>query len=344
MGKAEETNILNVILVNYNQYRYTASCLDSIVHAILRCSSLVRVIVVDNSENRLDDYILKDWIERTNKSFENEPEEGKIVCAFTKNGSKSHPFYSYVGRECSSVLVIRQKHNKGFASANNFALSFLLDIDDWSHVWLLNNDTIIDQHAIHNLLSSLPVAETDRVGLWGTKLFNYGSFDVLQAIGGKYFPLIGSIKHIGANQFDSGQFDNISSYEKVVSYPIGASMIVSRKFIEEIGLLEEDYFLYFEELDWVLRGKKKGWRIAFLPFVKVQHIEGGSISGKSEGSSLLADKCNIVNRIKIALKFYPWTLPLAIGASIIMILNRLKKGRWERVWPLVKSAVLLKVN
>ncbi len=110
-------------------------------------------------------------------------------------------------------------------------------------------------------------------------------------------------------------------------------MFVSREFIEDVGLMDERYFLYFEDLDWSERAKRKGYELKYCWKSKVYHKEGGSIgsSSKGEKKSKLADYYGIRNRIIFTKKFYPqyqWSVYLSL---LGVILNRIKRKQFDRI-------------
>lgn len=114
-------------------------------------------------------------------------------------------------------------------------------------------------------------------------------------------------------------------------------MLVSRDFLREVGLLSEDYFLYFEELDWAVRAKGK-FELAYAPQSIVYHKEGGSAGARSTEAekSWVADYHFIRNRIVFTRKFLPAMLPTVYFALFIALLRRARRGRWDRVRMIAK--------
>ncbi|HIP33256.1 MAG TPA: hypothetical protein EYG89_00650 [Bacteroidia bacterium] len=115
-------------------------------------------------------------------------------------------------------------------------------------------------------------------------------------------------------------------------------MLVSKGFIKEVGLMCEDYFLYFEELDWAIRGKKKGYQLGYCWESKVYHKEGGSIgsSSKGEEKSEIADYYGLRNRIVFTKKFYPKYLLSVYLGFIMVIWNRIRRGHFKRILKILK--------
>lgn len=339
---------INFLIVNYNNYNYTVECLESIYKTIQACKNVkVRICVVDNSDSYKEDNLLTQWcngkVEDIVTSFpqfvyplQKKPLPYKLV--------KEKEINNVTLVDQDSLIIIRQDVNKGFASANNLGIKFLMSLNDWTWIWLLNNDTVIDSKALENTIIYLKSVNNKKIGLVGSKLFYYNDPKKLQGIGVVYNKFLGTVNSIGKNNIDQLSYKTFD-YNKNISYPIGASFFVCKSFLLDVGLMCEDFFLYYEELDWVLRGKEKNWQLGFANDVHVYHKEGASINeGYSKYSSLLADKCSMVNRIKIAKKYYPYTVPTIILGVLGTLFNRIRRKQQDRIIPLLKSVVKLKID
>ena len=116
-----------------------------------------------------------------------------------------------------------------------------------------------------------------------------------------------------------------------MNYIEGASMLVSRQFLDEIGLLCEDYFLYFEEADWAIRAEGR-FKLAYAQKSIVYHKVGGSIGTSSNPAkmSYISDYYNIRNRLLFTRRFYPVALPTVRLVIVGALLLRLCLGKWDR--------------
>lgn len=315
-----------VILVNYNGWQDTIQCLESILVSSI---TNFKVIVIDN--HSIDDSFTKLSLWAKNK--------GEIVSPLLNTNDQDTLFVS-VNSElndnetCWDVVIIRSDVNNGFAAGNNTGVRFIQKNElDYDNIWLLNNDTIIDFEALENYVRRMKyeVQMKSNVGILGGKLLFHHDRSILQGIGGNYNKFIAAAKPIGWNQKDTNQYE-----EKDVKfdYVIGASMFVNKSFINEVGLMKEDYFLYFEELDWTLRGRKKGWKIGYEPTVKVYHKESASTTGDC-GISLIADKYQLRNRIVFTYRFYPILLLTVLPVTFISVFNRIIRKQYKRSWQLL---------
>jgi len=116
-----------------------------------------------------------------------------------------------------------------------------------------------------------------------------------------------------------------------MNYVEGASMLVSRQFLDEVGLLCEDYFLYFEEADWAIRAKGR-FSLGYAPLSIVYHKVGGSIGTSSNPATMsyTSDYFNIHNRLQFTRRFYLAALPTVWLVIVGSLLLRLCLGKWDR--------------
>ena len=126
-----------------------------------------------------------------------------------------------------------------------------------------------------------------------------------------------------------------------MDYIIGASMFVRKSFILDVGYMCEEYFLYFEELDWILRGKEKGWKFSYISNAVVLHKEGGSTKITSKKIGELPDICQLRSRILFTKKFYPSYLFSAYLACLSTIVLRFIRGDFKRACVLFKNYINL---
>jgi GT2 family glycosyltransferase len=162
------------------------------------------------------------------------------------------------------ITVLQSGANLGYAGGNNIGIRYAL-ARGADFIWILNNDTTVAPDALGELLRA--AAAAPGVGIVGSKIYYMAEPTLLWFAGGRIDWLRGIPYHVGAHQEDRGQFDGMTASETAQ----GASMLVSRETFERVGLLEEDYFLYFEESDFCCRARKAGLAIRFAPASHVWH-------------------------------------------------------------------------
>lgn len=306
-----------IIIVNYNGSVDTLTCIESLLKSSY---TDYRIIVVDNASTPDSLNILRMGLEKYG-SFESK--NGKIIYF---NGF---------------VTLILSSRNCGFAGGNNIGVKYAVDtLKQLKYIWLLNNDTTVKPNTLYCLVNYMNNADV-QLGILGNKLLFLDDPTKIQAIGGVYNKWFARCKHIGAYETDRGQYDNPIP---VMDYVVGASMFVRKTFIEEVGYMSEDYFLYFEELDWILRGKACGWNIGYIPEAIVFHKEGGSTKEKGIMISEFADICQLKNRILFTKRFYPLCLISVLPMCAFTILLRLINGRISRSKVLFKEYIRVILN
>jgi GT2 family glycosyltransferase len=163
----------------------------------------------------------------------------------------------------SQVDVIRLEENKGYAGNNNVGILAALDKGaDW--VFVLNEDTLLAPTCIEELVEA---AEADPgVGIAGPMVYHHDEPDVIQSAGGAFGPYLESI-HIAHNEPDRGQFKKPTQ----VDWISGCAILVRRKVIEDVGILDERFFYYWEETEWCLRAGRSGWKVLHVPQAHLWH-------------------------------------------------------------------------
>ena len=310
-----------IVLVNYNGWKDTIECIDSLLKLE---NSNYKIVVVDNcSTDDSYEQITQSLIQNT------EIHLYKILLEEDLN-EISEIDYS------SKFFLLKAKKNGGFAYGNNLAIKMLDRAQfEYRYVWILNNDTVIAPNSLNLFVDRMDADHYKRYGMLGGKLYFYDQPFILQGVGGVYNKWLAKSKHIGYRQKDIEQFNKELL---IFDYVIGASMFVRKEFIKDIGLMREDYFLYFEELDWTMRGKAKGWEIGYEPRVKVYHKEGSSTTKKGYISKT-ADMCQVRNRLVFTYRFYPKFLIIVYPFVLYSVCSRLFKGRFRRAWIIFKIII-----
>src|SRR5699024_601070 len=239
-----------------------------------------------------------------------------------------------IGKRFPEVLLNQNESNLGFAGGNNVGIRYALERGA-DYVWLLNNDTVVDREALSTLVEYMN--GRPNIGICGSKLIYYHKQDTLQALGGGYFnKWLGTVTTLGNRQPIDRNFDK-EEVEDSLDYIIGASMMVSKNFLEVVGLLNEDYFLYFEELDWAMRAKQK-FSLGFCPQSIVYHKEGASTGAdlQKRSRSKQSDYYQLKNRLKFTCNFFPFFLPCTYLSVVYALFNRIKRGQWDRIPMILK--------
>ncbi|HET6444015.1 MAG TPA: glycosyltransferase family 2 protein [candidate division Zixibacteria bacterium] len=196
----------------------------------------------------------------------------------------------FITQKYPSIKVIRNPTNLGFAGGNNVALQEL----ESDFAVLINPDVIVSPGLISDLIA--PLSADDRIGIAGCKTFYPGSKRIQHAGGYLEYPR-GVPGHIGLEEEDAGQYDQIADVE----YVTGAVFAVRRTMLDEIGLFDPEYFLYYEEADLCLRARNSGYRVIVVPGAGAEHIES-AVANK--GSRFFHNQLH-TSRWRYLVKHYP---------------------------------------
>jgi hypothetical protein len=160
--------------------------------------------------------------------------------------------------------------NKGFAGGNNIGIRYAFDHFNPDYILLLNNDTIVDPHFLGKLVEA--AEKNPHVGFLGPKEYFYSKPSIIHSAGATFSVWRGRAYHRGEGQEDHHQYDD----QAEVEYITGACVLVPRRVIQSIGLLDEHYFFFWEDIDWCFRGKKKGFISLYVPDAVIWHKVGAS--------------------------------------------------------------------
>ncbi|MBC3796744.1 glycosyltransferase family 2 protein [Acetobacterium tundrae] len=234
---------LSIIIVNYKTQEMTSNCIDSIIKSNTKGLDY-EIIVVDNASD-----------------------DGSIEAI-----EKLFP----------QVKTIKNHENLGFSKANNMGIK----IADGDYILLLNSDTIVEFNTLKGALQF--IKDHKHIGALGCKiLLPSGKLD---AACKRSFPTPANGIYHSLN-LDTSFPDNVRFGAYNLTYVdenktssidciVGAFMMIPRKVIDEVGMLDEDYFMYGEDIDWCYRIKKAGYQIMYYPEVRIFHHKKASGIGK----------------------------------------------------------------
>lgn len=207
--------------------------------------------------------------------------------------------------------LVTVPENLGFTGGSNLAIRRALAAGV-EFVLLLNNDATLDPACLGELIR---VAETaPRVGAVGAKVLSAADPRRLWAAYGRLTYRAALVELVGRNQADGPRFEEV----REVDWVPGCAMLLTRGALEEVGLLDERFFAYHEDVDWCTTARAMGYRILFAPGARVTHRGEGSLA--SRGPANPARYLSARNTILFARKHArprDWVrLALTIGASL----------------------------
>lgn len=322
-----------IIILNWNGWRDTIECLESVFRTSY---SNYQVIVCDN--NSQDDSLehIKAWAEgqlEIPKARDNPLKNlsslyiKKPISYVEYDINQSIETRDVIGSK-PQIVLIQTGSNLGFAGGNNVGLQYVLAQDDFGYVWLLNNDTVVKPDSLSHMLDRMERSTV--AGMCGSTLLYYHKPELVQALGGgTYCKWFAITRHIGAFRRFNELMDT-KYVESKINYIVGASILLSRQFLKDIGLMCEDYFLYFEELDWAMRSQGK-YTLTYAPKSIVYHKEGATI-----GRSKISDYFFTRNRIVFTQKYFPYCLTTVYLGLLFTLIKRIYKFQFTKALMVVK--------
>lgn len=171
------------------------------------------------------------------------------------------------------LIFIRSEKNLGFAGANNLGIQRARG----EYILFLNNDTEITAGLISVLVTEMD--NNPAIGLLSPLLLYHEKPNIIQYAGfSKMNYLTARNKTIGKMDFDNGQYNQVS---QETGFCHGAAMMCRRSDLDIVGLMEENYFLYYEEMDWCEKFRRAGKKTWFTGKAKVYHKESISVGKES---------------------------------------------------------------
>jgi len=235
---------LSIIIVNYRTYQLTKQTIESVINREHPFS--YNIYVVDNAS-------ADGSLEKLEEDFQDEVEDGLVE-------------------------FIANPENRGFSQANNQAIT----LSSSQYVLLLNSDTVVQGDCLEKCLDYM--AGDKEIGALGCKiLLPDGKLDKACR---RSFPtptvsfyrmtglslLFPRSKRFG--RYNLSYLDENGTYE--VDSLSGAFMLVRREAIDDVGLLDEEFFMYGEDIDWCYRIKQAGWKVVYYGDANITHYKGGS--------------------------------------------------------------------
>jgi hypothetical protein len=258
------------------------------------------------------------------------PKPAVIVCDNDSRDGSVASLKAYADNSPLNIRILETGGNRGFAGGVNVGLRAALADPDMQYVWILNNDTQVHPAALNALLEKTAVEP--EIGICGSTLLYLDAPEKIQAVGGLYNSWLGTTRHYLGHETYSAErcraFD-----ETTLDYVVGAAMFVPRTVLETVGLMDEHYFLYYEEIDWAcqMRYKRPDLHLAYAPDSIVYHAEGASTGSNDRNGKRYAyasDFYMLTSRLKCTRKNFPerlWSVRLSM---LLVMLNRMRRGNW----------------
>jgi len=321
-----------IVILNYNGWADTIECLESVFK---NNYPNFQIILIDNNSSDNSVEHIKAWAEGKLDVFVppekplrklsfpplTKPVPYKLMDAENLAAARiplsslpeAHP-----SAETLPLIFIRSNENSGFAAGNNLGIRYALTKNDFAYTWLLNNDTVIAEDALLKIVEK--AQSVPGIGIAGSKLMLYHSPHEIQALGAKVNRIFGWSKAI----MEEKELHRLADI-------IGASFLISKNCIDEIGLLPEEYFLYHEETDYCLNAGENGFKLALATDSVVYHKLGVSTE------SLRKDYYSLRNTLYLNRKYFSKNVLATTAYFALRIFKRMFPPNVERYKIILKA-------
>jgi len=263
---------VNIILLNYNGADDTIECLESLSKITY---PNYNIVIVDN--NSPDDSVEKilSYLKEKKENFEFF-ENDEIALENKKEAKK--------------ITFIKSRENNGYGHGNNIGIKYALN-HGADYVLVLNNDTVVEPDFLEPMVE---LAESDeKIGIVSGKINFYDKKDIIWFNGGALYTCTGKTVHFNINEKDVGQ-----KPKEPITFITGCMWLIPRKILKDVGLINEEYFMYVEDVEYCYRVLKKRYKLKVVDRCRVYHKSGASSGGHLSEFSVYWSSRNKIRFIK----------------------------------------------
>ena len=307
-----------IILLNYNGWADTIECLESLLR--IDYPNYQIIVVDNNSPNNSLEYIklwaegkLDVWVNPKHplRKLSFPPSEKPIPYIFFDKKNKKKQRYNLERqtsgkfRNNTPLIFIQTGENLGFAGGNNVAIEFALEQNDFEYICLLNNDTVVEKNFLSKIIEKM--GKNKNIGICSCRI-NYYDFPKKIWFDGGYFnKFLARGIHYNEDKIES----EVKNIKEDITFLTGCLMVIRKDVLKEIRL-NNDYFMYMEDLEFSLKAIEKGYKLSIEKEAKIYHKVGVSSGGKTSKFSAYWGMRNWVIFIKTNLKLKQRIIPFSI--------------------------------
>ena len=251
---------------------------------------LVSAIVLNhNGRDHLEE-CLDSLVAQTHRSLE---------ILLVDNGSEDGSCEKARARYGDAILILENERNEGFAAGCNRGIRE--SSGEW--IFLLNDDAVADPSAVEELMRF--AASRPEVGMLACRVMRYRDPAFFDSTGLLIYP-------DGVSRPRAWQEKDLGQYEVAdeVLAPHGAAAALRRSMLDEVGLFDEDYFAYLEDLDLGVRGQLAGWTCWYVPGARIRHHKSATAGNYSSFKAYHVERNRIWNAVKLMPRFILFMSPL----------------------------------
>jgi GT2 family glycosyltransferase len=258
---------VSIIILNWNSWKDTIECLESIYKIEY---PNYNVIVVDNGSEDNSISMIQKYVKgeiNIKSDFFDFNNKNKPIELFEFENNKYDSFIKYENRfenisPDRKLILIKNDYDAGFSIGNNIGINFAQEHLDAEYIMLLSNDIVVDKDFLDKLITF--ASSNQKIGIVGPRVLYYDKPGKTAYLGRKVNLYTATTSDI---------YNEKKSYPSSleVDYIVGCGLLIKNSVIENIGILNPNYFLYYEDVDWCTRARKNDYKVYSVPESKIWH-------------------------------------------------------------------------
>lgn len=212
----------------------------------------------------------KNFLKKLFDSLERQDLNKDIYEIIMADNGSTDDSVEYVRAHYPTIKIVLNKKNYGYAQGNNLGMKAC----QGKYILILNTDTKAEPSMLRILLDT--IEKEDHIGAVVPIMYYMNEKNMICNAGSQLTNEDWPVRELGANELDASEFHS----EKYISAFCGGAVMLRRKMLDDVGIFDGDFFLYFEDSDLSWRGQKKGWKYKINPKATVYHVSKGSSGGE----------------------------------------------------------------
>ncbi|WP_205503243.1 glycosyltransferase family 2 protein [Rufibacter psychrotolerans] len=315
------SSLVYIVIVNYKRWTDTMECLESLLRSTY---SHFRVVVIDNDSQNNSVQHLADWAAgkqaftcpnpRLQHLFSSPRKQELTFCTLTEEELEAVD----VSAPAPLLTLVQARNNHGFAAGNNLFLKKLLTTE--SYVWMLNPDMVVEEDTLRHLVAC--AQHQPAKVILGSRVKSYEApTHTLNLGAGKINSYTGTVSMVHS-----------ASEQAEIDYISGGALFTSAASFRDLGLMEESFFLYWEETEWCYRAKRQGYRLQVCEDAVVYDKISTSI-----GRGYLAEYYYTLNALRFTHRNLRGKVPFVVASNLIRVAKRTALFKFDRAKAVVMA-------
>ena len=186
------------------------------------------------------------------------------------------------------LIVFKEKNNLGFAGGNNIGIRYALE-NDYDYIMLLNNDTEVKENFILPLVER--IEKDHSLGAVQPLILNFSNKSIIWNAGGKLNKFLG----LTSTRLNNNKLNSSIVFDDYTDWISGCCILIKSEILTKVGLLDEKFFNYYEDVDWSLRMKNLGYDLGFVKESIIYHHGSSSSKNKKTKEGVISSKIHYFN-------------------------------------------------